>query len=47
MLPAETSIVVVATPISECSTENNSSDEHSEDEDFAFTSEEAQSILRE
>ena len=47
MLPAETSTVVVATPISECSTENDSSDEHSDDEDFAFTCEEAQSILRE
>ena len=47
MQPPETSTVVVSTPISAGSTENYSSDKHSEDEDFAFTCEEAQSILRE
>ena len=45
MQPAAT--VVVATPISAGSTENDSSDEHSEDEDFTSTCEEALSILRE
>lgn len=44
--PAETPTVVVATPTSE-STDKDSSDEQSEDEDYAFTYEEAQSILRE
>ena len=47
MQPPETSTVVLVTPISGGSTENDSSDKHSEDEDFAFTCEEAQSILRE
>ena len=37
----------MATSISEGSTVNDSSDDLLEDEDYAFTSEEAQSILRE
>ena len=45
--PAETSTGEVATAISEGSMENDSSDEQSEDEEYAFTYEEAQSILRE
>lgn len=46
MQPTKTSAVEAATSISEGSTVNNSSDEPLEDEDYAFPSEEAQSIIR-
>lgn len=45
--PAETSTVVVRTPASEGSTDNDSSDGQFKDEDYTFIYEEAQSIPRE